>query len=395
MIRRRTVLATVVAATAAALLVPGTATAGPGRSDFSHSHNVCSAPRDGEAACIAEEVDDAVSLKPLATTSYVNGYTPAQLRSAYGPFGTNTMTIAIVDAYASPNAAADLAVYRTQFGLGPANLTQVNQNGGPITTVTANVGWGQEEMLDLEMASAICPQCALIYVGANSASFTDLSAAVTRAKLMGAKVISNSYGASEFRGETTQTAWNIPGVAVTVSSGDSGYGASYPAAAAGVIAVGGTSLKLDANGNRLSETVWTGAGSGCSAYIAKPSWQRDSGCSRRTIADVSAVADPATGVAVYSSYGSTGGANWFVFGGTSVSAPIIAGIFAQGADFGPTEQVAKRLYTNASSLYDVVSGSNGTCTSRKSTALAYLCTGLAGYDGPTGNGTPKGLTAPF
>ncbi len=118
-------------------------------------------------------------------------------------------------------------------------------------------------------------------------------------------------------------------MAITVSSGDSGYGAQAPAAFNTVTAVGGTHLVLNGNGTRNTETVWSGAGSGCSAYIAKPSWQPTTGCgTKRTIADVSAVADPATGVSVYDSYGSTGGNNWYVFGGTSVAAPIIGGVYA-------------------------------------------------------------------
>ncbi len=158
-------------------------------------------------------------------------------------------------------------------------------------------------------------------------------------------------------------------------------------------AVGGTHLVLNSNGTRSSETVWSGAGSGCSAYITKPSWQHDAGCTRRTISDVSAVADPATGVAVYDSYGSTGGANWYVFGGTSVAAPIIGGVYALSGNTAGTP--ASLAYAApAGTLFDVTSGSNGRCVHGRNTANAYLCTGGAGYDGPSGIGTPKG-TAGF
>lgn len=157
-------------------------------------------------------------------------------------------------------------------------------------------------------------------------------------------------------------------------------------------AVGGTNLKLNSDGTRASETVWSGAGSGCSAYIGKPSWQHDTACSRRTIADVAAVADPATGVAVYDSYGSTGGANWYVFGGTSVAAPIIGGVYALSGNTAGTP--ASLAYAApAGSLFDVKSGSNGRCVRGKNTTGAYLCTGVAGYDGPTGMGTPIGTGA--
>jgi subtilase family serine protease len=299
----------------------------------------------------------------------------------------------VVDAFAHPNALGDLTAYRNQFGLGAPSLTQVSQTGGSIGTVSADIGWGQEEMLDLEMVSAMCPACKILYVGASSASFTDLAAAVNRAATLGAKVISNSYGGREFSTETSLAgAYAHSGVAITASSGDSGYGAQVPAAFNTLTAVGGTSLRLTATGSRQSETVWSGAGSGCSAYISKPSWQHDSACSKRTIADVSAVADPATGVSVYDSFGSSGGANWYVFGGTSVAAPLIGGIYALGSTSGVPAQLA---YTNAGSLFDVTSGSNGRCTHGKNTTGKYLCTGVAGYDGPSGNGTPRGSLAPF
>jgi subtilase family serine protease len=383
-----------VVAVAALSLVASLATASgvaEAASTAVHSTRACAHAPAGYAACDAR-VRSHADLQPLATTTYQGGYNPAQLRKAYGLSGTTGPLVAIVDAYASPNAAADLAAYRNQFGLGAASLTQVNQNGGSITTVGANVGWGQEEMLDLEMVSAICKGCPILYVGANSASFNDLATAVNRAAARGAKVISNSYGGSEFSSETSlASAYNHPGVAITASSGDSGYGAQAPAAFNTLTAVGGTSLTLNADGTRKSETVWSGAGSGCSAFIAKPSWQHDAACTRRTISDVAAVADPATGVAVYDSFGSSGGANWFVFGGTSVAAPLIGGVYALS---GNTAGVPASLaYSHTGSLFDVTSGNNGRCTKRGNTAAKYLCTGTVGYDGPTGNGTPIGTAA--
>ena len=327
------------------------------------------------------------NLRPLATTTFKSGFYPDQLRTAYGLTGADAnTTVAIVDAYANPNAEADLAAYRTRFNLSGANLTQVSQTGGSISRVRHNVGWGQEEMLDLEMVSAICPSCGILYVGAKSASFNDLAAAVDRAATMAAKVISNSYGGREFSTESgIASHYSHTGIAITVSSGDSGFGVEAPAAFNTVTAVGGTTLNLDVSNNRVSETVWSGAGSGCSAYISKPSWQKDTACARRTVADVAAVADPATGVAVYDSYGSSGGANWYVFGGTSVAAPIIGAVYALS---GNTVDVPAQLaYTNDGSLFDVTSGNNGSCNG------LYLCTGVSGYDGPTGNGTPNGTRA--
>jgi len=358
--------------------------------------SVCDVAAPGSAACRAHVAVDVRTGAPRATVSYSTGFTPAQLTRVYGPFGSGAPLVAVVDAYAHPNAAADLAVYRTKFGLGTANLTQLSQTGGAITTVAPNASWGQEEMLDLDMVSAICPQCAILYVGASSASYTDLATAVTTAKNAGAAVISNSYGGPEFSGEAQLTAWTIPGVAVTVASGDAGYGVEFPAASAGVVAVGGTTLKINATtGLRASETAWVGAGSGCSKYVAKPAWQKDTQCARRTVADVSAVADPATGVAVYDSYGSTGGANWFVFGGTSVATPIVGAIYARDGIPAAPATAATTLYANAGALFDPTSGKNGICTTRTSTAAAYLCTAVKGYDGPTGNGTPNGQPTPF
>ncbi len=395
--RYRRVLAAVTSAATLLALATVTATAATPASATttasSHSNKrVCAAKPAGYAACHARVVTDA-SLRPLATGSYQSGYAPAQIRTAYGITGTTGPLIAIVDAYAHPSVAADLAVYRTQFGLGTASLTQVNQTGGSIGSVAGNTGWGQEEMLDLEMASAICPSCPLLYVGANSNSFADLGAAVDEANTKGAKVISNSYGGTEFSTEgTLATHYSHSGVAITVSSGDSGYGVQAPAAFKTVTAVGGTSLTLNTNGTRKSETVWSGAGSGCSAYITKPTWQTDTACSRRTVADVAAVADPNTGVAVYDSYGSTGGLNWYVFGGTSVAAPIIGGVYALSGNTAGAP--ASRAYSApAGSLFDVTSGSNGRCVHGRNTAAAYLCTGGTGYDGPTGNGTPNGTGA--
>jgi subtilase family serine protease len=165
-----------------------------------------------------------------------------------------------------------------------------------------------------------------------------------------------------------------------------------PAAFNTVTAVGGTTLTLNPDNTRASETVWSGAGSGCSAYIAKPSWQHDTACARRTVADVAAVADPSTGVAVYDSYGSTGGANWYVFGGTSVAAPIIGAVYARSGNTTGTPASLAYIAPKGS-LYDVTSGNNGRCVHGRNTGGAYLCTGGTSYDGPTGNGTPNGTAA--
>lgn len=360
--------------------------------------NCAAAPAAGFAAChskLSAHLRRSGDVVPAASASYTSGYRPADLVAAYNlPSSGGTGIVAVVDAYASPFAQSDLNAYRSQFGLPPAIITQVNQNGDPISSVSGDVGWGQEEALDLDMVSAACPGCKILYVGANSASFADLGAAVNTAVTKGASVVSNSYGATEFSSETSYAApYDHPGVAITVSSGDSGYGVQFPAALGTVTAVGGTSLSRTSYGRKFTESVWSGAGSGCSAYIAKPSWQTDSGCpTHRTVADVSAVADPNTGVAVYDSYGSTGGANWLVFGGTSVAAPFVGGVYGLAGN-AAVAAGASYTYTNRASLFDVTTGSNGRCTRGRNSGAAYLCTGVVGYDGPTGLGTPNGVGA--
>ena len=328
------------------------------------------------------------------TNATPRGYGPADLQSAYNlpsttgsTWSLNGKTIAIVDAYDAPTAEQDLATYRSYFKLPPCSTAngcfrKVNQTGG-TTPPAANASWAQEISLDLDMASAICPSCKIVLVEASSNSLVNLYTAVDQAANMGATVISNSYGGPEYSGETNdEIHYNHSGIAITVSSGDNGYGVEFPASSRFVTAVGGTSLQKASNSRGWTETVWTGAGSGCSAYITKPTWQSDA-CARRTVADVSAIADPNTGVAVYDSYAYRGASGWLVFGGTSVAAPVIAGVYALG---GAGSATAQTLYTS-NAFFDVTSGSNGSCGG------SYLCTGVIGYDGPTGLGTPNGVSA--
>jgi subtilase family serine protease len=330
---------------------------------------------------------------PLATTA-PSGYGPGQFRSAYGLPATSAAaakpTIAIVDAYDDPTAESDLGVYSSTYGL-PACTTangcfkKVNQTGGSQYP-RGNQNWALEISLDVQVAHGICPDCKILLVEAKTNSFTNLMAAVDYASSQ-ANVVSNSYGASEFSGETSYDFhFNHPGVPTTVSSGDNGYGVEYPAASQYVTAVGGTTLTLNGNGTRASETTWSGAGSGCSAYEPKPSWQKDNGCARRTVADVSADADPATGAAVYDSYGSSGQKGWFTVGGTSLAAPLVAGVYGLAGN-GAATSYSSYPYAHSGSLFDVVSGSNGSCSG------SYLCTSGPGFDGPTGLGTPAGIGA--
>jgi len=358
---------------------------------FAYGHvKVCAVPPAGEAGCHSWITVDKGG-QPVVTINPA-GYDPIDLQTAYGlsANGGSGQTVAIVDAYDDPNAEADLKVYRANFGLPPCTTAngcfkKINQNGGSLPP-RANAGWAEEISLDLDMVSAICPNCHILLVEASSNSFANLAAAVDRAaNTPGVVAISNSYGGSEYGSEVTdQQHYNHPGIAVTVSSGDGGFGVEFPAASQYVTAVGGTHLTH--SGSSFTETAWNGAGSGCSSYIAKPLWQTDAGCSRRTVADVSAVADPSTGVAVYDTYGfGRHGGGWLVFGGTSVAAPIIGAVYALAGNTGSI-QYGGFSYGNLGSLYDVLSGSNGNCGS-------YLCNAGAGYDGPTGNGSPRGIGA--
>ncbi|GAC1443581.1 MAG: peptidase S8 [Mycobacteriales bacterium] len=353
---------------------------------------VCPAPPAGFASCHAIRNDGA---SPNASSP--NGYNPADLQSAYKlPSATagSGQTVAIVDAYDDPNAESDLGVYRSQFGLSPCTtgngcFRKVNQSGG-TKYPKANGGWAQEISLDLDMVSAICPSCHILLVEASSASYVNLGTAVNEAAFLGANAISNSYGGGESSSDPSyDTAYyQHSGVAITVSSGDSGYGVQYPAASQYVTAVGGTTLNRDLTSSRgWAEKVWSGAGSGCSAYDSKPSWQTDPGCAKRTVADVSAVADPNTGVSVYDSFTYQGASGWLVFGGTSVASPIIASVYALAGNAASVTYGSYPYGASPSTLNDVTSGSNGSCGG------SYLCTGVAGYDGPTGLGTPNGTGA--
>jgi subtilase family serine protease len=341
------------------------------------------------ARCHAHVIVDPTG-QPVANAT-PSGLGPTQLRSAYKitSNGSSGTTIAIVDAYGYPAAESDLAVYRAQFGLPPCTTAngcflKVNQSGQPGPYPTQNTGWSQETALDLDMASAMCPSCKLLLVEASSASNDNLGQAVDTAVALGASVVSNSYGGSETSSSSSYDHYYTHnGVAITVSSGDSGYGVQYPASSPNVTAVGGTHLVPDGSSRGWSESAWSGAGSGCSTVFAKPTWQKDTGCSKRTVADVSAVADPNTGVAVYGPARRNRSA-WMVFGGTSVAAPLIGGIYANN---GGSATAGSDPYGHTSALFDVSGGSNGTCSP------TYLCTAVAGYDGPTGLGTPNGTSA--
>ena len=399
------------AATPAAPEAPAAVT--PATVSLAPVEPVCGLAQPGYSHCLALRRTD-IAAKPASAVSPATpppGFGPADLQSAYalpgGAAGTG-MTVAIVDAYDLSTAEADLAVYRAQYGL-PACTTangcfrKVNQSGG-TSYPAADAGWGQEIALDIDMVSAACPNCHILLVETNTASSADLGTGVNTAVSLGAMAVSNSYGRLELSADPSADAayYNHPGVAITAASGDWGYdaaplgstlyqGVEYPAASPDVVAVGGTSLVKDGSARGWTESAWgnatdkDGAGSGCATYEPKPAWQTDS-CAKRMLADVSAVADPNTGVASYDS--GTGG--WSVMGGTSASSPIIAAVFALAGTPAAGSYPARFLYSDAAELNDVTSGNNdvwGLCS------VAYYCNGRGGYDGPTGLGTPKGVNA--
>jgi subtilase family serine protease len=328
------------------------------------------------------------------------GYGPSQLQSAYKLTSASSsrgagQTIAIVDAYDDPTAASDLAAYRKAAGLPAASFSKVNQNGqaSPLPAQPpSGDDWTLEESLDLDMASAICPNCKIVLVEADDDQGNGLyTAENTAARLAG--YISNSWGGSDSSSDAGLDAsyFNHPGKVITASGGDSGYGVIYPATSRYVVSVGGTSLSTASNSRGWSEKVWgssaggEGTGSGCSGYETKPTWQKDTGCAKRTDNDVAADADPATGVAVYDT--SEGDGGWNEVGGTSASAPMIAAVFALAGSPGSTP--AQDIYQHTGNLFDVTTGADGSCPSAKS----YLCQARKGYDGPTGWGTPNGIAA--
>jgi hypothetical protein len=359
---------------------------------------------------LSVQPDSAPRAASAATTCTVNesaGYTPCNLRAAYELTALSAKdgvgnTVAVVDPGDDPNALADLNVYRSTYGIAQCTtknpcFTKVNQDGVVGSYPAPDAGDAQEISLDLDMVSAICPKCHILLVEANSNGFGDLGTAINEAVTLGAKVVSDSWGTGEFNGET---GWdgNVdhPGVAITFSSGDGAYvgGVQYPSASPYVTSVGGTELTPAANSRGWTETAWVtpgkpptqGSGSGCSAYEPKPSWQADAGCAARTTADVSAVA---ANVLSYDTYMASG---WYFSFGTSVSSPIIAGIYGLANNPASITIPASAAYSApAADRHDITSGSTGTCTPPAS--HGYLCKAGKGYDGPTGMGSPHGIGA--
>jgi subtilase family serine protease len=386
------------AATAAA----ATARAGAAGRGGATARAACGTAARNHARCFAmirtDRAATAAALRADLAGKPPPGFGATDLESAYSlPVSDGSgQTVALVDAYNDPTAESDLAVYRAEYGLPPCTtangcFTKVNESGKTGSYPPTDDGWAVEESLDLDMVSAACPNCHILLVEGTSSLVTDLAKSEVTAAGLGADAMSNSYGLDEFGGMQAYYADYHPAhAAVVASSGDGAFGPTqFPAVAPGVTAAGGTSLYKSDNRRGWVEHAWDGSGSGCSAYVKKPVYQDavSPHCTMRTTADVSSVADPDTGLAVYDStpnpYGLKPG--WIVVGGTSAASPFIAGVIGLAGN-GTTFHTAA-IYGHPQFLNDVTVGSNGYCGGD------YLCTAKKGYDGPTGMGTPDGIGA--
>ncbi|MGA8099341.1 MAG: S8 family serine peptidase [Candidatus Cybelea sp.] len=352
---------------------------------------VCPHARPGNAQCLALlRTDIAPSMHPAS----LEGLTPADFQSAYDLPSSKKgagQIVAIVDAYDNPNVASDLSTYRSEFDLLPANFTKYNQNGQRKKYPSPNTTWGLEEDLDVQMVSASCPNCTIYLVEANSNSALNLEAAESEAVKLGAHIVSNSWICDGSIYCYSPSYFDTPGVTYLAAAGDDGYGTGAPMALASVVAVGGTTLSKSSGKRGWTESVWGGTGSGCASGVKKPSWQHDPDCSYRMANDVAADADPGTGAAIYDTFGNGG---WLVEGGTSLSSPLIAGVFALAGnatkqDGGQT--FWEKNHEGTGDLYRITRGDNGSCSPN------YYCTDgtheYKDYGGPTGWGTPHGTGA--
>jgi hypothetical protein len=454
----------------AALLCAAAAGDAGAATRYATVRHVCAQPGPHRAACLALTLvparagaAGARAYAPAAgavASGPAGGLTPAALASAYRydpTLGGEGQTVAVVDAFDDPNVEADLGVFDAEYGLpsctsGNGCFEKVGQSGSPTALPAADTnGWSVEIALDVEAVRSVCRGCRILLVEANSESLADLAASVDEAVALGATEVSNSYGALENEmGTAEQAAYSHPGVVVAAAAGDSGWLnwdwvaergftpelADAPASLASVVAVGGTALQLTASGTRHSEMVWNdsgrpntteelkqfaASGGGCSTRFAAPSWQLSAagwaatGCgSMRLDNDVALVGDPYTGFDVYDSYryASTFTPGWFTVGGTSLSSPLLAGMFGLDGGAHGVADPAATLYSHlgqSASLYDVAKRGNGFCDGaeplpcgepeanellgRVDCEGTSECDARTGFDGPSGVGAPNGLGA--
>ena len=347
----------------------------------------CNDMRAGYAHC------DALLLNTKFSPT-VAGWTAQDIESVYNlPSSTKGKgeIVAIVDAYDNPNAATDIAEYRSEFDLGTANFTKYNEEGQQGDYPTPNKGWALEEDLDIEMVSAACPNCTIYLIEANTNGTADLQTAEAEAVTLGAHIVSNSWGCTGSNACLDTSYFDTSGVAYLASAGDGGYGTQAPAALASVIAVGGTTLAQ--SGSKWSQAVWIDSGAGCATGVTKPSWQGDPKCTYRTMNDVSAVA---WGVAEYDSYEYGG---WFTVGGTSVSSPLTGGVIGLAGN-ASKQNGGERFWKlstkkKAKHFIAITTGDVARCPS--SLQGTYLCEAgtdeYGQYSAPSGWGTPNGVKA--
>ncbi len=347
----------------------------------------CPDVRPGEAQC-------AVLVGIGKVQPGVAGWAPADIASVYRLPSAKKgkhQVIGIVDAYDNPNVASDLAVYRSNFGLPPADFHKFNQKGQQKNYPKADQGWGIEITIDVDMVSAACPNCTIYLIEANNNSLRNLGASVERAVKLGARIVSNSWGCYQVGCKWHTNVFDDPAALYLAASGDIGYGTFPPAEFSSVISVGGTVLSK--SGSTYSERVWPDTGGGCATGIAKPSWQNDPDCSWRTGNDIAAVS---LNVAAYDTYGYSG---WVTTYGTSIATPIVASAFALAG--GPPSKPGGEIFWElskkqvAKDLHAIKVGSVGKCP--PSLNGSYLCTAGTGqfgtYSGPSGWGTLNGIGA--
>ena len=412
-----------VAAASLLLSVVGAPPAAARAPSWSHRDaHVCGQAGAGQARCtsvarafyldgVEFDARTASDLATAAAAAQATWYNGTRIRIAYGitAQGDPSRVVAIVDAYDDPNAFDNLTRFRSDSGLPAIQrctlatltsltssarnpcFTKTNQTGG-TSLPSADAGWSNEIDLDLQAASAVCPMCSILLLEATSAWIADLGTAVTTASNTAhVFAISNSYCSGDYPwsyAPAYDTAAK-KGIAVTASAGDGGYGLLFPASATNVIGVGGTTLSVDATGVRTSETVWSGTGSGCSVYNAAPAWQSIPGnpcVGKKAVSDLSADADPNSGLAIYTTY--SGVTGYWVFGGTSLSSPLVAALYAMQGGYNASTLAGQYAWAAGTPYYDVTFGSNGTCSP------SVLCTAGVGWDGPTGRGSIATTSAP-
>jgi hypothetical protein len=427
----------------------------PPQGGYAEALEACAPAAPGHASCFAlvrkrlasapttasSDVKPFVVAGGAASAGPAGGLTPEDLASAYGfspSAGGSGQTVAIIDAYRDPSIASDLGEFDAHYGLpactnANACLTEVGQADG-TTAASDTTGWSVETSLDVETVHGTCPSCKILLVEASSSTIENLAIATNRAVALGATVISNSYGAPESAyGASERAAYDHAGIPVIASTGDDGYYnwlrldnplvemPNMPASSPSVVSVGGTTLELNPDGTRASETVWEGSGGGCSKLFEARLWERDvagfaaSGCgARRLSADVSAVADPDTGFDVYDTYDCGAGCageheGWETIGGTSLSAPLISALYGLAGGGQGIANPSLTLYgrqADATSRFDVTEGGTGLCKGEPASECAdpnslglgrvdcegtTECDAAAGFDGPSGVGTPVGL----